>query len=229
MITTLLQFQLNTPDLLSFCNDDFILNKYDLNNTYLDRMDRTIENALNEHPRTLAVRVDLRLPLIRFNDELDRDLPNIYRYDRSNLITKFINSFKAKIKADLNRKYKNGKRVHPCTPRYIWCRERDTSINEHFHMLLLLNKDTYHRLGDYQSEGNLSSMVNSAWASALGCFDDEVRHLVHFPDKGCYYINKNSDDYHQQLEDLFRRVSYLAKKRTKCYGEGYRNFGTSSR
>ncbi|AWX99285.1 hypothetical protein A8139_04150 [Marinomonas primoryensis] len=96
-------------------------------------------------------------------------------------------------------------------------------------MLLLLNKDTYHRLGYYQSEGNLSSMVNSAWASALGCFDDEVGHLVHFPDNGCYYINKNSDDYHQQLEDLFRRVSYLAKKRTKCYGEGYRNFGTSSR
>ncbi|MFT7681206.1 MAG: hypothetical protein ACI935_000651 [Moritella dasanensis] len=228
MITTL-QHLLNTPDLLSFCNDDFILNKYDLNNTYLDRMDRTIENALNEHPRTLAVRVDLRLPLIRLNDELDRDLPNIYRYDRSNLITKFINSFKAKIKADLNRKYKSRKRVHPCTPRYIWCRERDTSINEHFHMLLLLNKDTYHGLGCYQREGNLSSMVNSAWASALDCIGDEIGRLVHFPENCCYHINKNSDDYNQQLEDLFRRVSYLAKKRTKCYGEGHRTFGTSSR
>ncbi|MFA0464544.1 inovirus-type Gp2 protein, partial [Vibrio sp. 10N.261.45.F1] len=29
--------------------------------------------------------------------------------------------------------------------------------------------------------------------------------------------------------DLFRRISYLAKKDTKHYGEGRRNFGTSYR
>jgi len=225
---TRLQLKLHTPDLFSFC-DNSDLKQYGLNEAYLNRMDKTIENALSEHSRTLAVRVDLHLPIFIFYDELDRDLPNNYHHNESNLISRFINSFKAKIKADFNRKYKQRNRVHHCSPRFIWCRERDTAINDHFHIVILLNKDTYHGLGYYGDNDNLSSMIIEAWKSALNYFGEEVERLIHFPKNPCYYIDKNHEDYHQQLEALFRRVSYLAKKRTKCYGEGKRSFGVSSR
>jgi len=201
--------------------------RHEHNALYLNRIDRTISNALNEHPRTLAVRVDLHLPLSS-NDEFDRDIPCLH-YDKSRLISRFIDAFKAKVKADLKRKHRAGKRVHPCSPRYVWCRERNRSDNDHFHILILLNKDTYHCLGDYQRDGNLASMIIGAWASTLGWGDDEIGRLVHFPEKPSYYIDKNNADYYLQLESVFNRASYLAKKITKCYGEGHRTFGTSSR
>jgi hypothetical protein len=198
-----------------------------LDDNYLEKIRRTIEHAINEHPRTFAVRVDLRLPNLEYFIALDIDTPNPYSFNNTNVISRFIDSLKAHIKADLNRKARQEKRVHRCSPRIIWCKERDTSINEHFHLLVLLNKDTYHRLGCYGVTGSLASMLVDAWASALGCDYEDAQRLVHFPENSGYYVHRHHDEFEQEFCDVFYRTSYLAKINTKEYGNKERSFGCS--
>ena len=71
---------------------------------YLDRVLTVLNRALADHPRTLAIRFDLRLP-------------DGYGDVGSDLMTKFVESLKAQIKADLHRRTAQGKRVHLCNMR----------------------------------------------------------------------------------------------------------------
>ncbi|MFA0425626.1 inovirus-type Gp2 protein, partial [Vibrio sp. 10N.222.54.A1] len=44
-----------------------------------------------------------------------------------------------------------------------------------------------------------------------------------------YHLDSNHKDFSYWYSKLFYRISYLAKKRTKRYGEGHRCFGCSTR
>lgn len=72
-----------------------------INNHYIGRMIDTINRSLIEHPRTMAVRVDLRLPYIpEPNNYMDADSPtHFYKTDRS-VISRFFASLQAQIKHD---------------------------------------------------------------------------------------------------------------------------------
>lgn len=129
---------------------------------YLQEIESTLRQAVSCHPRTLAVRVDLRFPA------------NAQRTDDA-VISRFFASLKAQIEADLNAKDRAGRRVHPCTLRYVWVREQDSAPRQHYHVLLLLNADTYNCLGNYQAEsGNLAYRIRSAWASAVGVVNGQL-------------------------------------------------------
>ena len=200
------------------------------NPLYLDKLLATINLSLLEHPRTYAIRVDLRLPdFDGHHDCLSRDEIVSFNRNRINLMKRFIESLNAKVKAQTRRMCREGKRARPCTVRYTWVRERDTALNDHYHVVLFFNKDRYYRSGDYSSDGSLASMIIAAWSSALGCSVASSFRLVHFPKNHGYYLNEKSSEFSQQYSDLFYRISYLAKKRTKRYGEGSRCFGCSSR
>lgn len=185
--------------------------------SYLESSERTIRNALEDHPRTLAIRVDLRFP---------SNVPYIH----TNLISKFIPSLKSQIDADLSRKEKQGSRTHACNLRYIWVREQDTALGHHYHVLLLLNLDAYNCLGYFDaSEGNMAARIKRAWASALGVQLDVLGGAVHFPKDGLYRIDTNSSEFSSNFEALFSRVSYFAKVVTKNYGSYAKHFGCSRR
>jgi hypothetical protein len=188
---------------------------------YLDGILRTMQSALNEHPRTLVVRFDLHLPQLNFTDS-----PTLYD---STVISKFFKSLDAKIQNDRSIKRREGKRVHPCSMRDVWARERADAGADHYHVTIFLNNDAYNLLGDYNRSGcNLSTKIVEAWASALGVDEYAARNLVHFPaDKPVYYINRNSTDYPQVFAEVFYRMSYLAKLETKHYGDRSRSFGCS--
>ncbi|PHI30137.1 inovirus Gp2 family protein [Budvicia aquatica] len=201
-------------------NADDIIGSYGpLNPDYLNRMTKTIQAALKEHPRTFALRVDLRLP----DDILARTDPA--------LISRFMDSLKAKLKADLAKKESEGKRVHPSTLRYVWVREfNEQEDKKHYHVLLLLNKDAYAFLGDYrQQTGNLAALITQAWLSALGINDERYQSLTYFPKNPCYYLNIKMLDTDGVYAKLMTRVSYLAKERSKISADGERNFGCSHR
>ena len=191
---------------------------------YLQRCQDTIDRALETHPRLMAVRIDLRFP----SKELATDIK---------AITRFIDSLKAKLKANLKAKKKEaqGKRVHDTSLFYIWVREYgEQSEQAHYHLVLMLNKDAFCSLGNYQASltcnprPSLSVMVRQAWCSALKLGDMENHvSLVHFPKNPWYWIRaeeRNSVDYKGFLE----RVSYLAKDRTKIYNKEIRSFGCSA-
>lgn len=197
------------------------------NENYLTTIERVINDSLDDYPRILAVRFDLRLPETNQDDYLDRDLPDSFNRDK--LIPKFIESLKSKIKYDLKRKNKKWDRKFKCQLRYVWCREKESSNNEHYHVMIIVNKDVYRSIGEYHHNGSLSSMIVSAWESSLSLDYNQVKRLVYFPSNCAYVVNYRDSKYEEQYDDLFYRVSYLAKTRTKNINRYYRSFGCSTR
>lgn len=197
------------------------VNSRPLSCAYLDMILKTMPAAIINHPRTFMVRFDLHLRQLNFSDS-----PVVYD---STVITKFVKSLTAKIQHDRFIKGRNGKRVHPCTMRYVWAKERADAYTDHYHVVIFLNNDAYSHLGDFNSSGhNLSTKIVEAWASALGLDDYCARHLVHFPERTpMYYINRNAEKYPQTFAKAFYRLSYFAKLETKHYGDRMRSFGYS--
>lgn len=189
---------------------------------YLENITSVIEDAVNEHPRTIAIRCDLRFPG-NYN-------PDII----SNAVSRFTASLKAQLDASDNAKRRSGMRVHPCTLRYIWVREWSTARLWHYHVVLFFNKDRFFTLGRFKNDlndmdenTNLSDRIQKAWASALRIPVDEIKGLVHFPENPLYILDRGSPDFQRQYTSLFERLSYFAKDDTKHYGDGKNNFGCS--
>ncbi|ELB7607852.1 inovirus Gp2 family protein [Vibrio parahaemolyticus] len=205
---------------------------YELNNAHLDTIRIPIDNAIDEYPRVFAVRFELRQPRSVLTDCLSRDeiigneALDIRRVD---LATRFVQSFKAKLKAHAHKARREKKRFYPCTVRYVWVRERDTSDNDHYHFVLLLNRNCFWRLGSSKKVGSLAWTIASAWASALNCNTDYASMLVDYPPNRCYVLERNSHEIIEQYKNLFFRLSYFAKYATKHYDEGHRCIGRSTR
>lgn len=187
---------------------------------YLEALNRTIACALDQYPRIIAFRVDLRLP--RLLGIPDDALSN-------RVISRFIESFKAKIEHNRDKAREQNKYAHDCRVRYVWARERSEGGRQHYHLLILLNRDAYYTVGRLQPQRpNMITRMQEAWASALKCEVEQVRGLVHIPSNAEYRVDREvrpgNVDY---LPDLFHRASYLCKAATKRYGEGAHGFGFS--
>lgn len=187
--------------------------------TYQDCIEDTIQAALLWHRRLFIVRVDLRLPV-------DEELLKRAHIDPA-VITRYFESLKAQIAADLKRKSKTV-RVHPCRLFYIWAREFGGKKGRlHYHTLLIFNKDAYAFLGDFEKdEGTLKSMITKAWVRALKLEYPEGKGSVHIVKDGSRYLN----GYNGRLDPDYRSVlemgEYLSKVATKQV-DGQRNFGCS--
>lgn len=200
----------------------------ELNTHYLDRIIVTMSKALKDYKRVHALRLDLRLPVSDSEQELlrrDEFLNNTF--NQKNIIKRFFESLKAKIKAQEKRMKASEKRVYPCHLRYVWCRERNKSNNDHYHLVLFFNKDRYFSSGYRDNEDSLVRLIMDAWSSALGEYVDNADRLVQLVYKGTHYLDQNKYDFENKYQALFTRLSYFSKNRTKHYGEGKRCFGTS--
>lgn len=189
---------------------------------YLDKTYSVIEKASKDLNRVIGFSVLLRFPS-SFESTAGDDC-----------ITRFWRSFNAKYSAVLRRRERDGCRVHRDNPRYIWCRETSRGEREHFHVFILLNRDNYYRLGRFDDKWGtvnvtLVDIVRDAWASAIKSSREEARYAVNFPENPVLYLNRNSFDYENDLEVMFRRAAYLAKIDTKEYGGRQRSFGGSTR
>lgn len=183
---------------------------------HLERLHSTMQRALDQYPRVFAFRVELKFP----NSGM---LPS-YAFTNE-VISRFFESFKAKIEHSRSVARRNNRYAHPCTVRYVWVREIASSDRPHYHLVILLNKDAYSVLGHFRSEGrNLFNRLEEAWASALGLRRDAVAGLVHIPPNPVYYIARDS---WQSQADFFHRASYLCKAATKEYGDRQHSFGAS--
>lgn len=185
---------------------------------YLARLKRTIDLTLSQYSRVMAFRVDLRLPA-------GIDLPD-YAYTNE-VISRFIESFKAKVEHDRQRARTRSPYAHDCKVRYVWAREG--RIRPHYHLLILLNRDAYYTLGRMHSNAaNMINRLQEAWGSALGLSIDLRDGLVEIPNNAAYRINRDVRlGQEDKLPDLFRRASYLCKAATKAYGDCHHGFGCS--
>lgn len=203
-----------------------------LNSFYIDTIHTQLYRSISIYPRLMVLRFDLHLPYIpEPNDLMGGDSPCHFLRCDNEVISRFFSSLRAKIHYSLQRKRNNGKRVHPCDPKYIWVREFGGNGKSHYHVALLVNKDVYAYPGHYGYYGNMDSLVNlirSAWASALGGDYEDGFNLVYFPTNPYYHLNVN--DYHgfdSLVNDVLYRLSYFSKDITKPYGDGYRCIGYS--
>ncbi|HHA2250019.1 TPA: inovirus Gp2 family protein [Enterobacter ludwigii] len=192
------------------------MSRNSLNADYQQAFYDVIRNAVDEFPRTVTLRVDLRFP-------------RRYQYGDSNReVTRFIESLKAKLLVDCQRKNRRWGRNRNNRLRYVWVREvGERNRRKHYHVLLLLNKDFYHGAGRFNADDSLYALIQQAWCSALGLESAQYSALANMTENGCFYLNRKSPDYMQRINELLKRMEYLAKNHTKCYDDGYRSIGMS--
>lgn len=194
---------------------------------HINRIHDTLQHALSEYPRTYILRIDLRFP----------DEYYTYYHDDSTVMTRFMASLKSQIKQTQLRKYKQGKRVHPCRVRYVWSREFGQKGKKHYHVALMLNNDAYGYVGTfYPVNGryvhNLALMIMEAWVRTLNLhhlqgYAATYYPLVCFVPAGNFHINIHDGDYAERYDTVMRRLSYLAKYYSKVSDDGQHNFGCS--
>jgi len=185
---------------------------------YLDRLHQTIVRSLSEYKRVFAFRFDLHFP---------SDL-NEHNFNFDNqVIDRFVESFKAKIKHNRNMAKGDNKYAHDSLVRYVWTREVGQQGRPHYHFAILLNYDAFCSLGKFEAgRDNMFNRVQDAWASALARHVDDIIGLVHFPKNSCYLLHREDSS---SAEEFFYRASYLCKSPTKLFGSGLHGFGSSRR
>ncbi|BBQ29925.1 hypothetical protein WP2W18E01_15070 [Aeromonas caviae] len=201
---------------------------YKFNRDNMEKILSVSNNAMECHSRVLAFRVDLHFPKMAFWAMLFAERP-----DYGGVAIKvFVEELNKLIGKDIVNRRLNGKRVHPTTIRYIWAREQTAdAAHPHFHMMIFLNRDTYFKLGRFDSsEMNLANKVRMAWFRVL--LDEDVtpsfcieKGLVHFPKNPEYHFGRGDEE---QFYMMLMRAAYLAKQDTKRRGEGYRCFDGSN-
>ncbi|HBI8538603.1 TPA: inovirus Gp2 family protein, partial [Escherichia coli] len=144
------------------------------NDYWLSRFESILNSALVQHRAVSLIRVDLRFPEYMPVTIMDPD-PD------SAVISRFFASLKAKIQAYQRKKRWANQRVHATSLRYFWCREFGKMYGrKHYHVILLLNKDTWCSLGDFSEPSSLATMIQEAWCSALHLEPWQGDGLVHF-------------------------------------------------
>lgn len=191
---------------------------YEINEFYRSRIEQTIDLTLQDCPRVMVVRVDLRFP----------DYYPYHEYSKP-YISRFFESLKERIRNDTRRKGTRWNKPITSTLDYAWVREvGHIKEKNHYHLMLLVDKDVYYRLGDFnEDEGTLVSIIRKAWCSALGVPYPDMKHLVDISRLSPIYLNRNSPPSPDQLWNLNESISYMAKEATKQYGPDQRSFGCS--
>lgn len=182
---------------------------------YLSRALYVARLALLKHPRTFAFRVDLRFPSDWDFGDSSGNEP----------LERFFASLKAKILHNRKLRAEESENAHSTALSYVWCREIGEHGVPHYHLVILLNRDAFFKLGKFKiGRKNLFNLLVEAWASALGLLVQEAVGLVHIPDNHAYKLTSDDRD---TFNDFFYRVSYLCKAETKHFGDGVHSFGTS--
>lgn len=184
-----------------------------------------VYDKLEQHYRIFGIRTDLRFAQSHVAGE--PDLPLCFQREDPQAITRFFDSLKSQLRADHHRSGRSG---NPTLPSYGWCRERDSSVQPHYHLALLFNADVYRYLGNYQESDadNMATRIQKAWCSALGLAHEDYSTLAEFPPNAVYRFSRfDALDRNPVYGDFLIRLSYLAKIRTKDIHGGFRNFGTS--
>ena len=185
---------------------------YAMIDQYLKRTEQVMHQAVNDNRRVTMIRFDLRFPYCW-------DL-EIYPYQLC--ISQFFRNLNYLLDRDSKGKGRSNKL------RYVWSKEfGDENGRPHYHVAIMVNGDLYRPFAYYQpGMQSLAGMIALSWADALGLHGLEAFGLVYFPSRGAMSFSGNN---YQSQAEVFRRLSYLSKARTKHYGDGYRSFGYSLR
>lgn len=183
---------------------------------FLDVLYGVVDKALGQYSRVSGFRFDLHLP--------ESMQAQAQAMDNS-VMSRFVDSLKAKISHNRRMAAKGGGQVHDTEVRYFWVREVGDWGKVHYHFALPLNGYAFNWLGSYESKsGNLACRIKEAWASAIGMHAETAGTLVHFPENPTYELRRGDP---ASVEAFVQRASYMCKAATKQYGQGWHGYGAS--
>lgn len=189
---------------------------------YLEILLRVMNQARSNCTHIFAVRIDLHFPLEGYEG---------IKNHRLKVMTAFI--------AQLNWELRRARTKHAPQLRFVWCREKATSANSHYHLLLLLNGHAYRSLGQFKKSAdggynreNLFHRIMRAWSFAIDWPLEDMQGLVHvaknrITDKP-YRWNFQRDDQ-AAFEEIFYGASYLCKEFSKTFGQRFHCFDSSTK
>ncbi|ARD45120.1 inovirus-type Gp2 protein [Colwellia sp. PAMC 21821] len=149
-----------------------------INYQILDRIIEQLDIMLCKYSRVLVTRIDF----------------HVNNYSVNN---KSLSDFNTKI----NRKIK---KIYGKTLGYIWVREINKSIKQHYHVAYFLNG---HKI-NYPSRFN--ELIMTMWK-------DEFSGHSSIPKDCFYFIDRSRADYLDTIFGCIYRISYLAKNFSKQY------------
>lgn len=180
--------------------------------------EEVLAHALRSHNRVAVMRFELKFPL---------EYTGSYE-----VISKFFDSFRYKLKNDLSRKTESRERTIHSDLGYVWVKELSGAHGWHYHVALFVNYDVYNCFGLINGKNiNMYNRILFSWASAIGLPVDSAKGLVHIPENAIYKVGRSSETVTEDIHSVLYRLSYLAKLKTKPYNTGtrVRFFGTSRR
>ncbi|MFA0084377.1 inovirus-type Gp2 protein [Vibrio sp. 10N.261.51.F12] len=204
-----------------------------LNQRHLARINDTVMGALDVQPRLVFIRCDLHEPkeYSLSENSLEWDAPMFFVNANVDMFKRFFASFKAQVDTYMRNRAIQGKRLYKtCYVNYIWVRELSKSGRVHYHVVLILNKDLFYKKGSMNHSKSLVWKIKQAWASALGMMVEEIEGLVHISEGKPNTLggDRTTVKFQEKLGLLAKALAYLAKEKTKAYGDGRRNFGCSN-
>lgn len=178
---------------------------------YLAKLHQTIENALNQHSKVFALRVNLNFPV-------GTPLAVV-----PGAIKRFNEALKYQLEAINKIPTKSGRLPHKASYRVVWARERVGSELPHYHLLILTNGNAIQSAGEYEmGSGSFYDCIVWAWNSALHLPNETS--YVNFSKGGEYLIKRG-----QRYDELFEASSYICKVYSKEFSAHGDSFGSSRR
>ena len=178
---------------------------------YLAKLHKTIENALDQHSKVFAIRIDLNFPI--------GTPPEVV----CGAIKRFNEALKYQLEAINKIPNISGRLPHKASYRVVWARERVGSELPHYHLIILTNGNAIRSAGEYEmGSGSFYDCIVWAWNSALRVPNETS--YVNFSKGGEFMIRRG-----QGYDYLFKAGSYLCKVYSKEFSAHGDSFGSSRR
>ena len=181
-------------------------NNLPCNTKCLDQLIDTVEYLSENHSRVLAVRAD-----VRSEQDSERVLT---RRD----VTRVIEN----TKRNINSKFKDSKN-NPDIKFIVTTEQTSPEANPHFHVMAFANGNAI------QNGYSIYTELNKQVKNKLSTDTDGLVHFSGSNGQQGIMIDRNSDDFEQQMNNAVHAGSYLAKTKTKEHNPKGSRGSSSSR
>lgn len=167
-------------------------NNLPCNTKSLDQLVDTVEYMTENHSRVLAIRADV-------HSELDSEKV-LTRRD----VTRAIEN----TKRNINSRFKDSKN-NPDIKFIVTTEQTSPEANPHYHVMAFANGNAI------QNGYSIYAELNKQVKNKIGTDNDGLVHFSGSNGKTGIMIDRNSDDFEQQMNNAVHAGSYLAKTRSK--------------
>ena len=166
---------------------------------YLEDIDRVLTEAINQYPKLCVAHFNVRLP-------------SDFDGNHSEVFSRFFRTLKLETNELCLMNYRRRPhQYHPTVIRHVWFKACESTSQ--YHLVLFFDKRLYLCLGKSGGErSRYLSRVRKAWDRAVETdYGRRCSGLAYSPSDDVYELLKGDEAFPLQLNELFYRISRLAK------------------